>query len=53
MGPVDGRTPLNVAVERGRLEITWMLLTHNDPEAAEKGEIPQVRLRVFHRYSIA
>lgn len=42
IGPVDGRTPLNVAVERGRFEITWMLLTHNDPEAAERGEIPQI-----------
>lgn len=43
VGPVEGRTPLNVAVDRGRLEIVWLLLSHADPEGAEKGVMPFIK----------
>lgn len=42
VGPVEGRTPLVVACEKGRLEIVYLLLAHADPKEAASGTVPEL-----------
>jgi ankyrin repeat protein len=42
VGPVEGRTPLHVAAEKGRTEIAYLLLSHHNPALALTGEVPEL-----------
>jgi len=42
IGPIEGRTPLLVAAERGRVEIAFLLLSHHDPLGTLSGVIPDL-----------
>ena len=42
IGPIEGRTPLLVAAERGRVEIAFLLLSHHDPFGTLSGVVPEL-----------
>lgn len=46
VGPVEGRTPLHIAAERGRVEIGYLLLSHFNPSFSLTGDVPDLPKKI-------